>query len=100
LPERAIDAFQDGLFRRDFKEELGRCKPKTIDHLMSLAKKWAAKTPSQHPEAVVDQWSVTSTQKTSSIPVPKRKAIGTISMKTATTIVTYRDEGSEQLLWQ
>jgi hypothetical protein len=40
-PERAIDAFQDGLFRRDFKEELGRCKPKTIDHLMSLANEWA-----------------------------------------------------------
>jgi hypothetical protein len=36
-PERAIDAFRDGLFRRDFKEELGRCKPRTIDHLMSLA---------------------------------------------------------------
>jgi hypothetical protein len=40
-PERAIDAFQDGLIRRDFKEELGRCKLKTIDHLMSLANKWA-----------------------------------------------------------
>jgi hypothetical protein len=40
-PERAIDAFQDGLIRQDFREELGRCKPKTIDHLMSLANKWA-----------------------------------------------------------
>jgi hypothetical protein len=40
-PERAIDAFQDGLLRRDFKEELGRCKPKTVDHLMSLANEWA-----------------------------------------------------------
>jgi hypothetical protein len=40
-PERAIDAFRDGLIRRDFKEELGRCKPKTIDHLMSLANEWA-----------------------------------------------------------
>jgi hypothetical protein len=39
-PERAIDAFRDGLFRRDFKEELGRCKPKTVDHLMSLANEW------------------------------------------------------------
>jgi hypothetical protein len=39
--DRAIDAFRDGLFRRDFKEELGRCKPKTIDHLMSLANEWA-----------------------------------------------------------
>jgi hypothetical protein len=40
-PERAIDAFRDGLFRRDFKEELRRCKPRTIDHLMSLANEWA-----------------------------------------------------------
>jgi hypothetical protein len=40
-PEIAIDVFRDGLFRRDFKEELGRCKPKTIDHLMSLANEWA-----------------------------------------------------------
>jgi hypothetical protein len=40
-PERAIDAFRDGLLRRDFKEELGRCKPKTVDHLMSLANEWA-----------------------------------------------------------
>jgi hypothetical protein len=23
------------------KEELGRCKPKTVDHLMSLANEWA-----------------------------------------------------------
>jgi hypothetical protein len=40
-PERAINAFRDGLIRRDFREELGRCKPKTIDHLMSLANEWA-----------------------------------------------------------
>jgi hypothetical protein len=40
-PERAIYAFRDGLIRRDFKEELGRCKPKTVDHLMSLANEWA-----------------------------------------------------------
>jgi hypothetical protein len=40
-PERAIDAFRDGLIRRDFKEELGRCKPKTIDHLISLPNEWA-----------------------------------------------------------
>jgi hypothetical protein len=40
-PERAIDAFRDGLIRRDFKEELGRCKLKTVDHLMSLANEWA-----------------------------------------------------------
>jgi hypothetical protein len=39
--ERAIDAFQDGLIWRDFREELGRCKPNTIDHLMSLANEWA-----------------------------------------------------------
>jgi hypothetical protein len=40
-PERAIDAFRDGLIQHDFREELGRCKPKTIDHLMSLANEWA-----------------------------------------------------------
>jgi hypothetical protein len=40
-PERAIDAFRDGLILRDFREELGRCMPKTIDHLMSLANEWA-----------------------------------------------------------
>jgi hypothetical protein len=40
-PERAIAAFWDGLIRRYFREELGRCKPKTIDHLMSLANEWA-----------------------------------------------------------
>jgi hypothetical protein len=41
LPERAIDAFRGGLIQRDFKEELGRCKPKTVDHLMSLENEWA-----------------------------------------------------------
>jgi hypothetical protein len=40
-PKRAIDAFPDGLIRRDFREELGRSKPKTIDQLMSLANEWA-----------------------------------------------------------
>jgi hypothetical protein len=40
-PERAIDAFRDGLFRRDFNEELGCYKPRTIDHLMILANEWA-----------------------------------------------------------
>jgi hypothetical protein len=40
-PERAIDVFQDGLVRRDFKEELGRCKLKSVDHLTSLANEWA-----------------------------------------------------------
>jgi hypothetical protein len=40
-PKRAIDTFRDGLIRRDFKEELRRCKPKTVDHLMSLANEWA-----------------------------------------------------------
>jgi hypothetical protein len=38
-----------------------------------------AKTPSQHPEAVADQQSATSTQKTSSIPAPERKAAETAS---------------------
>jgi hypothetical protein len=41
LPERAIDAFRDGLIRCDFKEELGRCKRRTVDHLMTLANEWA-----------------------------------------------------------
>jgi hypothetical protein len=40
-PKRAIDAFQDGLIRRDFREKLGQSKPKTINHLMSLANEWA-----------------------------------------------------------
>jgi hypothetical protein len=40
-PERAIDAFWDSLIWCDFREELGQCKPKTIDHLMSLANEWA-----------------------------------------------------------
>jgi hypothetical protein len=40
-PERAIDAFRDDLIRREFKEDLGRCKLKTVDHLMSLANEWA-----------------------------------------------------------
>jgi hypothetical protein len=39
-----------------------------------------AKTPSQHPEAIADQQNATSTQKTSSIPLPERKATGTVSM--------------------
>jgi hypothetical protein len=41
LPKRAIDAFRDGLIQHDFNEELGHCKSKTIDHLMSLANEWA-----------------------------------------------------------
>src|SRR4051812_5706879 len=39
--ERAIDAFRDGVKRQDFKEELGRVKPKTLDHLMEIANSWA-----------------------------------------------------------
>src|SRR3954467_10798895 len=39
--ERAIDAFRDGVKRQDFKEELGRVKPKTLDHLMDIANRWA-----------------------------------------------------------
>src|SRR3954468_21231550 len=38
--ERAIDAFKDGVKRQDFKEELGRIKPKTLDHLMDIANRW------------------------------------------------------------
>src|SRR3954462_11628488 len=39
--ERAIDAFRDGVKRQDFKEELGRVKPKTLDDLMDIANRWA-----------------------------------------------------------
>src|SRR3954466_2727032 len=39
--ERAIDAFRDGVKRPDFKEELGRVKPKTLDHLIEIANRWA-----------------------------------------------------------
>jgi hypothetical protein len=39
--ERGINAFWDGLIQWDFRETLGRAKPKTIDHLMSLANEWA-----------------------------------------------------------
>src|SRR4051812_24704529 len=39
--ERAIDAFRDDVKRQDFKEELGRVKPKTLDHLMDIANRWA-----------------------------------------------------------
>ena len=39
--ERAIDAFNDGLRRQEFIEELGRIKPKTISRLMDIANRWA-----------------------------------------------------------
>jgi hypothetical protein len=38
--ELAIDAFNNGLRRTDFVEELGRVRPKTIGNLMDLANKW------------------------------------------------------------
>jgi hypothetical protein len=40
-PERAISAFRDALVRKDVRETLGRTKPKTINHLTSLANEWA-----------------------------------------------------------
>ena len=39
--ERAIDAFKDGIRRRELKEELGRVKPKSISDLMDIANRWA-----------------------------------------------------------
>lgn len=39
--ERAIDAFNNGLRRTDFVEELGRGRPRTVGELMDLANKWA-----------------------------------------------------------
>jgi hypothetical protein len=50
-PERAIDAFRDGLIRRDFREELGQCKPKTIDHLMSRRRGFHRKSQESSPLA-------------------------------------------------
>ena len=35
--ERAIDAFNNGLRRTDFVEELGRARPSTVGELMDLA---------------------------------------------------------------
>jgi hypothetical protein len=46
--ERTIDAFKDGVKRQDFKEELGQVKPKTLDHLMDIANKWADGEDSVH----------------------------------------------------
>ena len=37
--ERAIDAFNNGLRRTDFVQELGRARPKTVGELMDLANK-------------------------------------------------------------
>src|SRR3954469_14165503 len=39
--EWAIYAFKDGARCLDFKEELGCVKPKTLDHLMDIANRWA-----------------------------------------------------------
>ena len=39
--ERAIDAFGNGLRRKDFIEELGRANLKTVSQLMDIANKWA-----------------------------------------------------------
>jgi hypothetical protein len=39
--ERAIDAFANGLSRKDFIEELGRANPKIVSHLMDIANRWA-----------------------------------------------------------
>jgi hypothetical protein len=90
-PERAIDAFRDGLIRRDLKEELGRCKPKTIDHLMSLANEWADGEYSiTHLEATGDQRSVTLMQKINFTLAPKRKVVGTATMTRTPRICSSR----------
>lgn len=39
--DRVIDAFDHGLIRVDFQEDLGQRNPKTIAQLMNLANKWA-----------------------------------------------------------
>ena len=37
----AMDAFNRGVYRDDFKEALGRQKPKSMAELMKLATEWA-----------------------------------------------------------
>ena len=39
--ERTIDAFSNGLRRKDFIEELGRANPKRVFELMDIANRWA-----------------------------------------------------------
>src|SRR5215216_3066965 len=39
--DRTIDAFSGSVHRIELREELGRSKPKTIDHLMEITNKWA-----------------------------------------------------------
>ena len=39
--ERAIDAFSNGLCRKDFIEELGRANPKKVSDLMDIVNRWA-----------------------------------------------------------
>src|SRR5215216_9680 len=39
--DRTIDAFNGGVRRRELRKELGHSKPKTIDHLMEIANRWA-----------------------------------------------------------
>jgi hypothetical protein len=39
--ERAIDAFSNGLRRKDFIEEFGWANPKTIAQLMDISNRWA-----------------------------------------------------------
>src|SRR4051812_37694682 len=46
--ERTIDAFKDGVKCQDIKEELGNVKPKTLDHLMDIANRWADGEDSVH----------------------------------------------------
>src|SRR3954467_5093781 len=46
--ERTIYAFKDGVKRKDFKEELGRVKSNTLDHLMDIANRWADGEDSVH----------------------------------------------------
>src|SRR3954466_11833716 len=46
--ERTIESFKDGVKRQDLKEELGHVKPKTLDHLMDIANRWADGKDSVH----------------------------------------------------
>ena len=39
--DRAMDAFTNGVYRKDFREALGRQTPKNMAELMKLATEWA-----------------------------------------------------------
>jgi hypothetical protein len=58
--------FCNSLIPKDFRETLGRAKPKTINDLMSLANKWADREDSiQTPDTIVIHQTKEMTRKIS-----------------------------------